>query len=70
MENDKVARQSKTGEGRFVFTNIKLKFPGQKVAFRINTHKNWIGLGVAIREKLKFMSFRFECKHQLIQTIV
>lgn len=35
----------------------------QKILFKIKTLKNWIGLGVGIREKLKFLNFRFECTY-------
>lgn len=50
LENlQKLSKQSKTGEGRFVFTNFHITKPNQKIGFRIKTLKNWIGLGVAIR---------------------
>lgn len=59
--NNKIARQTKTGQGRFVFTNMQIISLNQKIFFKIKQLKNWIGLGVGIREKLKFLNFRFEC---------
>jgi hypothetical protein len=56
----------KTGDGRFVFTSILAKGLNQKVTFKIKALKNWIGLGLGIREKLKFLNFRFECNKLLI----
>lgn len=61
-----MAKQTKTGQGRFVFTNMQIISPNQKIFFKIKQLKNWIGLGVGIREKLKFLNFRFECKIDLI----
>ena len=33
----------------------------QKVAFKVTELKNWIGLGVALKEKIKALDFKFEC---------
>jgi len=61
-----VAKQTKTGEGRFVFTNYHLSAPKQKIILKIKALKNWIGLGVGIREKLKYLNFRFECNDDIM----
>lgn len=57
----KIARQTKTGDGRFVFSNYHITSNNQKIIFKIKNLKNWIGLGVAIRDKIKYLNFRFEC---------
>lgn len=63
-----MAKQNKTGEGRFVFTNYQIKGPQNKIVFKIRSLKNWIGLGIGIRERLKHFNYRFECILLIIKT--
>jgi len=46
-----------------VFTNFQIKEAKQKMAFKIRVMKNWIGLGVGIRERMKFLNYKFECRY-------
>jgi hypothetical protein len=61
-ETNHIAHQTSSNSGRFVFTNIRATPLVQRVVFRVKGLKNWVGLGVGIRSKLKFINYRFERK--------
>lgn len=62
-----VARQTKTGSSRFAFVDEGFGKASQSIRFKIVTLKNWIGVGIGVREKLQGMDYRFECTLWVIQ---
>lgn len=48
-----MAKQSKSGQGRFVFVNKGTGSQNQMITFKIKSLKNWIGLGIGLIDKLK-----------------
>jgi hypothetical protein len=60
-KNGKHAKQTMSGGGRFVLVNEGIGDERQKVAFKVTELKNWVGLGVALKEKIKALDFKFEC---------
>lgn len=53
------AKQTKSGEGRFVFVNKGLGVINQSIVFKITNLKNWIGVGIANQQQMKALGFKF-----------
>ena len=53
------AKQTKTNEGRFIFVEQGIGKVYQKITFQIINMKNWIGLGIALREKITSKNYKF-----------
>ena len=46
------AKQTKSGEGRFVFANKGIGLINQSIVFKITSLTNWIGVGIANRKQI------------------
>ena len=65
MTNGLQAKQTKSGEGRFIFVQKGFGQKNIKITFKITQLKNWVGLGIGLREKIKALNYRFECRYSI-----
>lgn len=65
-ENDMVARQSETASTRFGIIEEGMGIKNRSITFKILNLKNWIGVGVALRDKISAVDYAFKCKEDVI----
>lgn len=67
-KNNKAARQSGNSSERFVLVTEGLGVKHQKISFQVTQLKNWVGIGIGIRNNLQNQKYAFNCKLFIIQT--
>jgi len=56
-----VARQSETASSRFAIIEEGMGVKNRSITFKIVNLKNWIGVGIALRDKIASVDYAFKC---------
>ena len=59
--NRTLATQSQTQSGRFVLVEEGIGLKNRKIKFKVNQLKNWIGVGVCLKNKISSINYQFKC---------
>lgn len=61
--NDKrtIATQTHTQSGRFVLIEEGMGIQNRKIKFKVTNLKNWIGVGVCLKNKIAAVNYQFKC---------
>lgn len=59
--NKTLATQTHTQSGRFVVIEEGMGVQNRKIKFKVNQLKNWIGVGVCLKNKIVAASYQFKC---------
>ena len=60
------ARQSETASSRFAIIENGMGIKNRSISFKVVTLKNWIGVGVTLRDKIASVDYAFKCKDEVM----
>ena len=67
---NKRAKQNTNSETRFVMVDQNMGKKEQKIAFKFIELKNWVGIGIGLRNTLKNAKYHFNCNFKSIKIII
>jgi hypothetical protein len=56
-----LATQSQTQSSRFVLIEEGMGVKSRRIKFRVTSLKNWIGVGVCMKNRIALVNYQFKC---------